>query len=207
MKKIVGNDDVDFRTISKVDEAGSTLDLLHWNTWYTGRATSELRVKTAARKWSPPSQVSKLGVWDKQNAGGPLFEVDARRAKLINNMSIQQEDTNVSKEKKEEVTREDLRRVMFHPEDEKLYHGKIRMWRYKFLEKGDSVHSPKVQGKEDRNLHGVQESSWKHFFRLSEREKKIIELKMGPKISAIISTRWPGAKIDIISEVEGLPIV
>ena len=106
------------------------------------------------------------------------------------------------------MTREDLRRVMFHPEDEKLYHGKFRMWRYKFLEKVDSVHSPTVEGKkEGRNLHGVQESSWKHFFRLSEREKKIIELKMGPKISAIISTRWPGAKIDIISELEGLPIV
>jgi hypothetical protein len=29
---------------------------------------------------------------------------------------------------------------------------------------------------------------------------------MGPKINAIILTRWPDAKIRIVSEDEGLPI-
>jgi hypothetical protein len=192
IKDLPGNDHVDFKTISKVDKPGVTLDMMHWNCWYTGRKKSELRIITASESWIPPSTLSKLSVWEQQNQGDPLWSTNARRATLVHHLSVEEDQKNVTKAKKDQITAKELERLKFNPEDEKLYPGNYKMWRYDFGQEDDKDYS----------------SSWNYYFRLSTHQKKVVELKMGPKINAILNTRWPEAKIgNFLPKDENLPIV
>ncbi|GAX13407.1 hypothetical protein FisN_34Lh006 [Fistulifera solaris] len=70
-------------------------------------------------------------------------------------------------------------------DDRKLYKENHRLWRYRFDDgwKGDDC-----------------EASWIPFYRLSERQKLIVETKLGPKINTILLKRWPRAAIEKVDD-------
>ena len=69
-------------------------------------------------------------------------------------------------------TAEELDEVEAHPDDQKYYKDRFRYWRYRFG--GD----------------------WVPFHRLSERDRFRVETKLGPRLQAILWTRWPRATLD-----------
>jgi hypothetical protein len=70
-------------------------------------------------------------------------------------------------------------------DDREFYKDNHRLWRYRFDDggKGDECEAP-----------------WIPFYRLSERQKLIVETKLGPKINTILLKRWPRAAIEKVDD-------
>jgi hypothetical protein len=90
---------------------------------------------------------------------------------------------------------DELQSVTFHPEDEKYYPGQYRRWRFKFDSYGSASHNPGV------------DADWVPFYRLQGRQRLIIEMKLAPRICAIVRSRWPLAIVRDFVPTGAFPIV
>jgi hypothetical protein len=84
------------------------------------------------------------------------------------------------------ITDNELQSVKFHPEDEKYYPGQYRRWRFNFDGNGNTLTS-------FSSVNDGRGDNWIPFYRLQERQRLIIEMKVAPKICNIVRTRWPMA--------------
>jgi hypothetical protein len=67
-----------------------------------------------------------------------------------------------------------------HPEDVKLYKN-YRHWRFSVINSSNSR---------------MGDEQWISYFRLNERQKTFLELKMAPQINKVIWSLWPGSEIE-----------
>jgi hypothetical protein len=112
------------------------------------------------------------------------------------------------------VTEREMDAVEIHPDDPKFYPGNYRLWRFHLpnLETNTtSTHSDPKATDITANSFGGEEKMkttenttqdnntsyiWRAYHRLNDREKLMIEYKLGQKINTILWTRWPNATID-----------
>ena len=73
---------------------------------------------------------------------------------------------------------EELERVREHPDDRRFYPNQYNRWRF------------------DVNGDG----GWQPFYKLSKREKLVVETKVAPRINHIVRTRWSEARIEHLSK-------
>ena len=75
------------------------------------------------------------------------------------------------------IADDELQSVTFHPEDKKYYPGQYRRWRYRFENAS------------------AAEADYTPFYRLRDRQKLIVEMKLAPRICALVRSRWPLATV------------
>ncbi|KAL3763085.1 hypothetical protein ACHAW5_010713 [Stephanodiscus triporus] len=95
------------------------------------------------------------------------------------------------------INDDELQSVTFHPEDEKYYPGQYRRWRFQFS--GDNTTLPSRVPTAD--------AEWIPFYRLHGRQRLIIEMKIAPRICAIVRSRWPLAIVRDFVPTGKFPIV
>eukprot|EP00980_Cylindrotheca_fusiformis_P014780 scaffold4026_cov117-Cylindrotheca_fusiformis.AAC.15 len=196
----------DGKTVAKQNTPGAVLDFIHWNCWYGQRNKSSLRLTTSDGEWTPPevSSTKKPRVWD--GCRGPMearntvdLLMERFRDKNQDVVSAMEQQLIEAKEKEAPIWPEELAAAKAHPEDKHFYPTNHRMWRFDMgvVEKESYVEDGKPRA-----------NNWIPYHRLSARQKKIVELKLGPKICGILWTRWPDAKIDnFMPASEDPPIV
>ena len=198
------------KTISKLDKPGTSLTLGHWNCWYGERNKSEMRLITSSGEWKRPKVAGKFdgSAWQercdlKPPKGTVDLLIDRRCEKKLNLQSVYEHEANKTKEQECRITREELELTKAHPEDQRFYPGKHRMWRFDMGE-GDKADGD-CQTAGDVKMRGEQ---WVPYHRLTARQKLLVETKLGPKIKSILWSRWPGARIDnFVPAGEPYPIV
>jgi hypothetical protein len=186
-------------TISKLDLPGAVLQLTHWNCWYEQRNKSGLRLTTAAGKWKPPPMAKKLRAVDlnkPKNVAELLLE--RRRQQRTNIVSADEHEANEEQDRESRITPEEIKRCTPNPDDKRFYADKYRMWQFDMGIQEDDM-------EEDTKPRAEQ---WIPYHRLTDRQKLLVEMKLGPKINTILWTRWPRATIANFTPNDGpLPIV
>jgi hypothetical protein len=181
--------DINVKTIAKIDKAQSSIQLCHWNAWYGQTHKSELRIITG-----PQSQVSsrlqqQLSKVESQlELKPPSSEriiLERCWQQLVHAVSTEQHQFVQTKMSENIVQTVEINRLKIHPQDEKLYPNKRQMWRFDVGE--DEKESLDQKPRAER---------WIPYHRLNEREKRAVELKLGPKINQLLWTRWPSSIID-----------
>jgi hypothetical protein len=176
---------LDMKTIAKIDSPRTSMKFCHWNTWYGESDKSSMRLVTG----SNVPETSKELMAELQQLKNALpswcfrVMVDRRRRTLIDQISLDQHNFNEREESEHHIRPDELDRIKIHEEDQKLYPSKHRIWRY---DMGDEQDSENQKPKSD---------AWTPYHRLTSRQRRIIEIKLGPKINRILWTRWPGATI------------
>ena len=190
-------------TISKLDRPGAVLQLTHWNCWYEQRNKSGLRLTTAAAKWKPP-MANKLRAAVDLNKPKHMSEIllERRRQQRTNIVSADEHEANEEQDRESHITLEEIERCTPNPDDKRFYADKYRMWQF---DMGRIVQEDDIIMEEDAKPRAEQ---WIPYHRLTDRQKLLVELKLGPKINTILWTRWPRATIDNFTPDDGpLPIV
>jgi hypothetical protein len=179
-------------SVSRGERPGT---LHHWNSWFGHRHKSTMRLIAARGEWSPPV-FSKVRAADSQRK--TITETLAARRReqshLVSSDEQGEDDPTVAGQN---ISKEEIDRVKAHPDDEKLFPDQFRQWRF------DLGHPPPEKVKEEDDVKigpvsacGKEHVHWTPYFRLDERQKRIVDMKMSPKIKLILWTRWPGATID-----------
>ena len=109
-------------------------------------------------------------------------------------------DNHVWKDKENEtnhlISAEEIDNTESHPEDERYYPKNYRRWRFRF------------NFAADQEATSQKLPAWTAFFRLTERQKKIVEQKLSPRINMAIWSKWPGATVDnIVPQGVSPPVV
>ena len=192
----------DLKTISKVDKPGVALKLRHWNAWYGQRQKTEMRLIASELGADVPSKkllsrfVEKDAITN--NRSLPLRRRSHER--IINAISVEEQKANESKQKEAPILRSELESIEIHSEDQKLYPKSFKLWRFN-LNQNKEIIEPAVDIK-------LSAESWIPYFMLTPRQKRMVEIKLGPEINIIIRTRWPGAVIDNFKPIDGgFPVV
>ncbi|OEU07874.1 hypothetical protein FRACYDRAFT_197081 [Fragilariopsis cylindrus CCMP1102] len=195
----------DLETVSKVDQPGMSIDFCHWNGWYGQRGKSGMRLITSKEKNQIPSKELLSRFSDHHHRQGTektksLLMERRRRENLVKTVSVEEHKSNNTRESENQIRPLELERMKIHPDDQKFYPQKHALWRYEIGSNQDE-NTPL----EDRKM---QAENWIPYYRLTSRQKKIVEIKLGPKINTILWTRWPDAKIDNFTPKDGqFPIV
>ncbi|MGK3759038.1 MAG: hypothetical protein ACI8RD_011355 [Bacillariaceae sp.] len=181
----------DLKTVSKVDQPGMSIDFCHWNGWYGQRGKSGMRLITSKEKNQIPSKELLSRFTDHHHRQGTentksLLMERRRHDNLVKTVSAEEHKSNETRESENQIRPLELERMKIHPDDQKLYPKKYALWRF-------DVNEDENTPLEDRKK---QAENWIPYYRLTSRQKKIVEIKLGPKINTILWTRWPDAKID-----------
>jgi hypothetical protein len=181
--------DFNVDTIAKIDKAQSPIQLCHWNAWYGQTHKSELLIITGAQDQATINLEQKLSKVENQLELKPptsdRINLECSRRRLINAISTVQHQFVQKRMSEDIVETAEICRLKIHPQDEMLYPNKRQMWRFDMGEDENESFDQKPRAQR-----------WTPYHRLNEREKRIVELKHGPKINDIIWTRWPAARID-----------
>ncbi|KAL3915621.1 MAG: hypothetical protein SGILL_005562 [Bacillariaceae sp.] len=182
--------DFDIQGASKLDKPMSTMQFCHWNAWYGETNKTEFRVITGASNEPLPRSKKQQKLVDLQRdrqfstQRQEKATLERMIGKQVDAVSIEQHEFIKRNELENMIQPSELRRLMIHPEDQKLYPNKRHMWRY------DTGRDEKIMSDKENPL-----ANWVAYHRLNAREKRIVEIKLGPKISKILWTRWPTATI------------
>mmetsp|Transcript_29270 Transcript_29270/g.32834 ORF Transcript_29270/g.32834 Transcript_29270/m.32834 type:complete len:1116 (-) Transcript_29270:69-3416(-) len=193
------------RSISKVDQPGISLDFCHWNGWYGQHKKSGMRLITSAETNLIPAK-KLLRRFSERHRGSctentkSLLMERRRFENLVNAVSAEEHESNEAREREILIRTSELERMKIHPDDQRLYLQNYHMWRFDVG--NDEDEDTPLQDRKQRA------ENWIPYFRLTSRQKKIVEIKLGPKINRIIRTRWPDAKIDNFTPKGGeFPVV
>jgi hypothetical protein len=180
---------------SRIDQPGSVARMIHWNSWFGERQKTDFRM-ILKREWTA-HEVSSV-------SDGEGVPTTCKTVSLITKRNI--EHTRISKQLMGTEPLGDvflcsqgtLDRIVAHPDDQQFYPTKYQSWRFDMGEDDDS------EDQRERKPRGVV---WKPFHRLSEFQKTLVDVKLGPKLTSIIWTRWPGATVDLFEPNDPAPIV
>ena len=92
--------------------------------------------------------------------------------------TTEQVDTNKSSNVQSE--KDEIVEVIPHPEDQEFYKD-FHHWRFCLSKEKDNA--------------VLTDRHWVSFFRMSRREKNLVEMKMAPQINRAIWSLWPGSEI------------
>jgi hypothetical protein len=181
--------DFNVKTVAKVDKAQSSIQICHWSSWYGQTHKSELRIVTGPSEQSSSKVQQQLSKVESQlELKLPISDrvvLERSWRRLICAVSKEQHLFVQTRISKDFVGTAEINRLKIHPEDEKLYPNKRQMWRFDMGEDMGKTLDEKPRAQR-----------WTPYHRLNEREKRIVELKLGPKINQILWTRWPASTID-----------
>ncbi|KAL3823309.1 hypothetical protein ACHAXA_010444 [Cyclostephanos tholiformis] len=200
-------------SINSLDNPGKIMSLAHWNCW-SGERTG-FRVITSMHDKEPhhTSRQNKTvhipdTSSDSEEEGRPVTDSissklrqDLRRDAAMlwtpdRSLFSREHPSGVDHDFKP-INDDELQSVTFHPDDEKYYPGQYRRWRFKF----DSYDSTLPS-----NIPAV-DAEWIPFYRLHGRQRLIIEMKLAPRICAIVRTRWPLAIVRDFVPTGEFPLV
>jgi hypothetical protein len=203
---------------NSLDDPGKTMNFVHWNCWSGER--SGFRVITSMHEEEPyhlsrqnqpvripntssDSEEEGRTVTDsissrfhqelKRDAGMP-WTLDGKCHSVF--LSSRDNPGGTSPVLKP-INDDELQSVTFHPEDEKYYPGQYRRWMFQFS--CDSSTLPSRVPTAD--------AEWIPFYRLHGRQRLIIEMKVAPRICAIVRSRWPLAIVRDFVPTGKFPIV
>jgi len=205
-------------TFSRDDKPGAVAILRHWNCWYGQRNKTDFRLVLDSPQWTaPPLQLKKQTKdrfrSDTKGKDRKMAPVPPRETRTVARLMKRQQNKRKAEEflhSTETVhpdmvfTEEELNRVVVHAADQKYYPGKYTMWRYDLGESASGENSTNDGGASDRKRRA---RTWTPFYRLSRREKLLVETLLGPNIKSIIMTRWPWATVDRFTPNDPPPTV
>jgi len=196
MKDFIGS-------MNSLEEPGKAFQLAHWNCW-SGVRTG-FRVITSMHDKEPYNvgqQSFTATISDSEQEGRTVTESISTR------LNIEQKRDAAMPWRHDRMTGaarvnpdlkpiadEELQSVSFHPEDEKYYPGLFRRWRFHFGSTASSNSSMSI------------DAAWIPFYRLRGRQRLIVEMKLAPRICAIIRSRWPLATVRDFSPAGKFPVV
>jgi hypothetical protein len=201
-------------SFAKMDRPGAVAQLVHFNASHGQRHKTNLRLVQQETMWQdqkqPPvptkndqdngNRKEKPQESDKENKSLVLLR-ERRQANLIASQQYQVIETV---DPSQVVTQDEMDLVIPNPQDQTFYPNQFTLWRYDFREPPQ----PNVSTDKDDETDGkVRAQSWKPFHKLGNRERLLVETKLGPNIKPILLTRWPRATIDKFEPENPPPIV
>lgn len=175
-----------------LDQQGAVVHMSHWNPWFGLRNQSGFRVNMMRGKWSPP--VMSRSVVEREtdtHIGSMILRGIWQRkqqVRLQGQSNIVKSDENHD-EALQAIGEEELNGFQVKADDQVFYPNEYRRWRYRFRETGTS-------------------GGWKSYHGLTDRERRIVEMKLAPRINRILWSRWPNSIVDRFTpEGESLPVV
>ena len=192
------NGAVDIETRSPHKVGGTVVQFIHWNPWYQDRALSKLRLTMGRCDWKPLSLEEK-------KSSEEQWTDDFVRSRTLRGLEMRRRERCRVVEQRQGLeivdsqavfTAQERAQVRPHPDDVKLYPNKYQLWRY------DASEWPV-----DDNHDAKPRSRWVPFYRLTTREKCLVESSLGPSIMNILRTRWPSATLDALEPARPFPLV
>jgi len=188
----------DLTTISRVDKPDASLNICHWNGWYGQRNRTTMRLITSKVDKEVPSKkvLSRFSEQHERTKTKSSLMRCLRYENVINAVSAEEHISNRIKEKENPICPLELKRIKIHSEDRKLYPRNHKMWRFDIRDNNNKL------------LPATGAENWVPYFLLTSRQKRMVEMNLGPKIKTILSTRWPGAIIDnFVPSEGGFPVI
>lgn len=184
-KKLIGRDD-------SLDQPGKAF---HWNCW--SAELSSMKISSPIFGAEP---VSSTVSDDSEEEGRTVMDsICAKiRSEHKRNLASPWADiaistANASRVQHSPISDDELKALKFHPDDEKYYPDQYRRWRFHFgATSNDSA---------------IPADAWIPFYRLRERQRLVVEMKLAPRIVALVRSRWPMAKVTDFSPRGQYPIV
>jgi hypothetical protein len=175
--------------VNSLDEPGKALTLSHWDCWGGDRTTMKVIPSIydqPSRDHCIPSVVSDM----EENSKRTVMESIAMKMVEERKRDTSTPWDNIrmyaaSNQAPKPITDEELQSIQFHPEDEKFYPKEYKRWRFN-IGKGNE---------------------WVSFFRLSGRQKLVVEMKLAPRICVLVRSRWPLATVREFSPENKVPLV
>jgi hypothetical protein len=175
-------------TFSRVDRPGAVATMTHWNTWYGERNATQMRLVTDRSQTIDSLLNDEDAEFEREleRLTSPVLREMAKRRRAH---ALRASDISKLEAGNLDLLElnEELDRVLVHPDDPKFYPNNYHLWRF------DLGEDPKALASDDRKQRG---QFWKSYNKLSEREKLLVEAKLGPQICTLLWTRWPRATVD-----------
>ena len=166
----------------------------HWNCW-----TAELSSMKISSSTYGTSLVSSTVSDDSDEEGTTGMNSICARMRREHKRNLASSSTdnaiypsNASHIQNSPISDDEVESMKFHPDDEKYYPDQYRRWRFHFDASSSSI---------------VPVEAWIPFYRLNERQRLVAEMKLAPRIVALIRTRWPMATVTDYSPNGQHPIV
>ena len=188
---------------ARADQPDSTVELAHLSYWPGQRHRTTLRLSAAQSKWVPPAATTSFT--PTADAQSPLQVTSTillmkRRQEAASMASADDLDQTEQIDPELIVTEQDLESIRVNLDDMKFYPDKYHMWRYNITDEND----PEGENNSNKKVRAVE---WVPYHRLTDRQKLLVETKMGPQINTILWTRWPRALIEGFNPEEPSPLV
>ena len=210
-------DRVSIKGISKVDRPGTILSLTHWNCWYGSHHKSTMRLMTAQPDtWTRPgdSDVTANAVGNSELpkkhhfSTAELIAMKRKERERVHMVSCDEHEVTTKRQLRDRILPGEIDACRIHEEDQKLYPGKYQLWRFQIADE----EKPRAKNHDDMDVEDSKPAAkpvlvWKPYFRLSERQRRMVEMKLGHKISVVLSTRWPGSTVDTFAPDGKHPVV
>lgn len=185
------------------DRPGSIAHFMHWNCWYNVSAKTEFRLVTARPRWEPtvdidtsstvPPPVIDLSSGTETRSVVERIIERRKVAQLVDSLRLSVETIPADAI----VCQDEMDRVEYHKEDERLFPGRYQLWRYHF----------KTEDSKENANEKQQSTTWLSYHRLTSRQKLVVEHKLGRNINRLLWTRWPHAVVDLFEPGEPAPMV
>jgi hypothetical protein len=176
-------------SFARADQPTSTVELTHFSCWPGQRSKTNLRLSPDRSKWSDPGASKTRAIVPPSGYSATVELLLRRRKECICLSSNELEAVDIV-DSELLVTDE---HVETNPEDQKFYPENYHLWRYCIGNGSDAENTQVLE--------------WIPYHRLSDRQKLLVETKLGPKISSILRTRWPRAKIEGFDPERPPPLV
>ena len=176
------------RSNSFADEESDSIMLTHWNCWYGVPNKTEMRVV--------PSTRGKVEIPRIMSERDPKFQKGVISTPVLGPNSLRRKENGNTNP----ILMKEIRNTEIHPEDKQYYPNNFRRWRFRFNYYAHTTKGSNIGEDEgdDEDVQSQKLPAWIAFFRLSRRQKEIVERKLSPRINLAIWSKWPEATVDKI---------
>eukprot|EP00934_Nitzschia_sp_Nitz4_P006136 Nitzschia sp. Nitz4//scaffold22_size323478//165136//167832//NITZ4_000541-RA/size323478-processed-gene-0.405-mRNA-1//1//CDS//3329543037//6126//frame0 len=172
MLRLVDTMDANPQEVAERDSPGIVLNVEHWNPWYDSNQKVNFRLTTSLQEWQSPGDTKPVQTVKSGDVIGSKPPAVKSFAPVSN------------------PAQDEIERVQCHPDDQRDYKENLRLWRYDM--EGRSVQKLSA-GLVGGSSSGDKENLWVPYYKLTSRQKLVVEAKFGPKIKSILWSRWPGS--------------
>jgi hypothetical protein len=178
--------------------AGTVVTLSHWNAWYADRHLTHVCLSMGRYDWKPPEKLAtpvQLGPCGSRTLAVLESRRRQRYRRTEERRGLECVDPNVV------FSVDERAQVRAHPDDTRLYPDNFRLWRYDVAAWADTSADKAAAD------NAKPDEKWRAFFRLSQRQQRLVEGSLGPAICNILRTRWPTATLDALEPDRPYPVV
>ena len=200
-------------SLSSRSISSNSFYLAHWNCWYGVTNKTRMRIITSRRDWvSPHARLRSCSATDSTLKTRTVTQAITERMRnnkksmrsgIIKSFNII--STDEGEHEKREITNEEIESVIVNQEDKAHYPGDYCRWRFEMgvphEEKMDVDATSSVVPQSSCNSH------WIPYYRLGDRDREVVDWKLGPRITAVVRSRWPGASVDQFTPSGLAPVV